>query len=62
MLSGIHVMRNPHLYTRCWQAGLVSDLGSGVSRADRAVREALGEDLIIEISEQETVVIIPRRI
>jgi ATP-dependent DNA helicase RecG len=62
MLSGIHVMRNPHLYTRCWQAGLVSDLGSGVPRADRAVREALGEDLIIEISEQETVVIIPRRI
>lgn len=60
MFSGVHVMRNPHLYTRCYQAGLVSDVGSGVPRARRAVREATGAEMVIEVSANETVITLPR--
>ena len=60
MLSGVHVMRNPHLYSRLAMAGLVTDTGSGVARARRQIQDATGEDLSIRITDQETVVTVPR--
>lgn len=60
MLSGVHVMRNPHLYTRLVMAGLVTDTGSGILRAGRLVQEATGRPLELRVSTTETVVILPR--
>lgn len=60
MLSGVHVMRNPHLYTRLVMAGLVTDTGSGILRAERLVQAATGRSLEVTVSRTETVVTLPR--
>lgn len=60
MFSGVHVMRNPHLYTRLYQAGLVTDLGSGLPRARALVREVEGMELTLDVTATETIVAIPR--
>lgn len=60
MLSGVHVVRNPHLYTRLYRAGLVSELGSGLPRARQRMHEVAGTELRVDVIEQETVVFLFR--
>jgi predicted HTH transcriptional regulator len=60
MRAGVHVTRNPHLYSRVADAGLVTRAGTGVRRMIRLVREASGRDIDILITEAEVVIVLPR--
>ncbi|NCQ25950.1 MAG: hypothetical protein GW802_00700, partial [Armatimonadetes bacterium] len=58
---GVHVVRNPHLYSRLSDAGLVTRAGSGIRRIIRLVREATGEDIGLDVRDFEVLLTIPRR-
>jgi ATP-dependent DNA helicase RecG len=60
MRAGVHVTRNPHLYSRVADAGLVTRAGTGVRRMIRLVREASGRDIEILVTEAEVVIVLPR--
>lgn len=60
MRAGVHVPRNPHIYARLSDAGLVTGAGTGVRRIIRRVREATGQDVQIDIQPYETLLVIPR--
>jgi predicted HTH transcriptional regulator len=59
---GAHVVRNPHIYARLSDAGLVTRAGSGIPRIVRLVKEATGQDVLIEIHESEVLLSIPRKV
>ena len=61
MLVGAHVPRNPHIYARIADLGLVTRAGSGVPRIARQLRETSGTELGITISDAMTTLILPRR-
>lgn len=61
MRFGVHVVRNPHIYARLSDAGLVTRAGSGVPRVIKLVKDATGQDVRIELREFEVVLVIPRR-
>jgi ATP-dependent DNA helicase RecG len=61
-LGGAHVLRNPTVYNLLARMGLVTDLGSGVRRIIRAVKEASGGDVGLEETETEFVVTLPRQV
>lgn len=60
MRYGIHVVRNPAIYSRLADAGMVTGAGTGVRRMSRLVREAIGRDIEIRIRDAEVVFLIPR--
>jgi len=60
MRAGVHVLRNPHIYSRLADAGLVTRAGTGIRRTIRLVREATGRDVEIDIREYEVVFRLPR--
>jgi len=60
MRAGAHVLRNPAIYARLSDAGLVTRAGTGVRRIIKRVREATGREVEIEIRHAETVLTIPR--
>lgn len=61
MRFGVHVVRNPRIYARLSDAGLVTRAGTGVRRIIRLVRETTGEDVGITVVEHEVVLTIPRK-
>lgn len=61
MRFGVHVVRNPHIYARLSDAGLVTRAGSGVPRIIRLVKDATDQDVRIDLREFEVVLSIPRR-
>jgi ATP-dependent DNA helicase RecG len=61
MRAGAHVVRNPHIYARLSDAGLVTRAGTGIPRIVRLVREATGQDVTIRTREYEVLLSIPRR-
>ena len=61
MRAGAHVPRNPHIYSRIADLGLVTRAGSGVPRIARQLRETSGTELGITISDAMTMLILPRR-
>lgn len=61
MRAGVHVVRNPRIYARLSDAGLVTRAGTGVRRIVRLVREAVGRDIEISITEFEVLLAIPRK-
>jgi predicted HTH transcriptional regulator len=61
MRSGIHVVRNPHIYSRLADAGLVTRAGSGIRRIIRLVKEATGRDIELTLREFEVLLRIPRK-
>jgi ATP-dependent DNA helicase RecG len=61
MRAGVHVVRNPRIYARLSDAGLVTRAGTGVRRIIRLVKEAVGRDVEISISEFEVLLTIPRK-
>lgn len=61
MRAGTHVVRNPHIYARLVDAGLVTRAGSGIPRIIRLLREATGQDVTIHIRDFEVLLTIPRK-
>jgi len=61
MRAGVHVVRNPRIYARLSDAGLVTRAGTGVRRIVKLVREATGQDVGIALREFEVLLTIPRR-
>jgi ATP-dependent DNA helicase RecG len=61
MRAGVHVVRNPRIYARLSDAGLVTRAGTGVRRIIRLVREATGKDIGIAIRAFEVLLTIPRK-
>ena len=60
MRAGVHVTRNPHIYSRMAEAALATRAGTGVRRIARLLREAHGTQLGITISDAEVVLSLPR--
>lgn len=61
MRAGVHVVRNPTIYARLSDAGLVTRAGTGIRRIVRLVREATGEDVTLEVRPFEVYLSIPRK-
>lgn len=61
MRSGVHVPRNPHVYSRVVASGLATRAGSGVPRISRLLRQSTGTTLGIAIRDAEVVLTLPRR-
>jgi len=60
-IGGAHVLRNPTIYNLLLKMGLVTDLGSGVMRIIRLVKERVRKDVELEETETEFILTIPRR-
>lgn len=60
MRAGIHVTRNPHIYSRVADAQLATRAGTGIRRIARLLREANGTSLGITISDIEVALLLPR--
>ena len=60
MRAGVHVVRNPRLYARLSDAGLVTRAGTGIPRIIKLVRDATGKDIGLEVREFEILLSIPR--
>lgn len=62
MRMGTHVVRNPHIYARLSDAGLVTRASTGVPRIVKLVKEATGRDVLIQLRDFEVLLSIPRRV
>lgn len=61
MRAGAHVPRNPHIYSRIADLGLVTRVGSGIPRISKQLHEATGAELGIAISDALTTLTLPRQ-
>jgi ATP-dependent DNA helicase RecG len=59
-IAGCHVLRNPTLYNLLYKIGMVTDIGSGVYRMIKTMKEKLNKELKLEQTETEFIVSIPR--
>jgi len=59
-LGAAHVLRNPTIYIMLSRLGLVTDVGSGLYRTIRLVREATGREPDLRLEGAEFVVALPR--
>ncbi len=60
-VGGAHVLRNPHIYNMLAKFQMVTDLGSGVRRMIKLVKDHSGLDVELIANENEFIVIIPRK-
>lgn len=60
MRAGVHVTRNPHIYTRAAEAGLVTRAGTGIRRISKLLGENGSSDLTLTVSDTEVVLSLPR--
>ena len=61
-IGGSHVLRNPSIYNLLLKMKMVTDLGSGVRRIVKLVKQHLNKDVEFVANENEFVVIIPRNV
>ena len=61
MRAGVHVVRNPRIYARLSDAGLVTRAGTGIRRIVKLVRDATGKDIEIQVRDFEVLLVMPRR-
>ena len=59
-IGGAHVLRNPTIYNLLLKMGLVTDLGSGVMRMIKLIKEHIGKDVELSETDTEFIVTIPR--
>jgi ATP-dependent DNA helicase RecG len=59
-VGGSHVLRNPTIYNILIKMRMVTDLGSGVRRIIRLVKEHINKDVHFTLTESGLTVIIPR--
>jgi ATP-dependent DNA helicase RecG len=62
MRAGAHVVRNPHIYARLADVGLVTGVGTGIPRIVRLVRQATNMDVRIAVRDFEVLLTLPRRL
>jgi len=60
-VGGSHVLRNPTIYNMLLKMKMVTDLGSGVRRIIKLVKQHLKKDVELISNESEFIVIIPRK-
>jgi ATP-dependent DNA helicase RecG len=60
MRAGVHVPRNPHIYSRAAEQGLATRAGTGIRRIARLLREASAGELGITVRDAEVVLSLPR--
>lgn len=60
-IGGAHVLRNPTIYNLLARMGLVTDLGSGVRRIIKSVKEHINKEVALEETGLEFVLTIPRK-
>lgn len=60
-VGGAHVLRNPHIYNMLAKFKMVTDLGSGVRRMIKLVKDHSGLDIELIANENEFMVKIPRK-
>ncbi|MBI4651313.1 hypothetical protein HY745_08540, partial [Candidatus Desantisbacteria bacterium] len=58
---GSHVLRNPTIYNLLIKMKMVTDMGSGVKRIIKTVKESLGKDVSFELTSSEFILTIPRK-
>jgi ATP-dependent DNA helicase RecG len=58
---GIHVLRNPMIYSMLLRVGLVTDAGSGIPRIIRLTRQATGQTPTFRHEGNEFVLSLPRK-
>jgi predicted HTH transcriptional regulator len=59
-MAGSHVLRNPTLYNLLYKSGMVTDIGSGVYRMIKLMREKLNKEIGLNVTETEFILSIPR--
>ncbi len=59
-VGGSHVLRNPTIYNMLVKYKMVTDLGSGVRRMIKLIKDHTGKEPILELQHNEFVVIIHR--
>lgn len=59
-IAGSHVLRNPTLYNLLYKIGMVTDIGSGVYRMVKIMKERLNREIELHVTETEFIVSIPR--
>ncbi len=59
---GIHVLRNPMIYSMLLRVGLVTDAGSGIPRIIRLTRQATGQEPTFRQEGNEFVLALPRKV
>lgn len=59
-VGGSHVLRNPTIYNMLIKYGMVTDLGSGVRRIIKLVKENNGKDVLLKPTPSEFILTIPR--
>ena len=60
MRTSIHVLRNPIIYNLLNKTGMVTDVGSGVPRMIKIIRERLNKEIKLNATETEFILSIPR--
>ena len=61
MRLGTHVLRNPTIYNFLNKIGMVTDIGSGIPRMIRIMKEQFNRDVGLLVTENEFIVTIPRK-
>ncbi|OEU65863.1 MAG: hypothetical protein BA863_04100 [Desulfovibrio sp. S3730MH75] len=59
-IAGCHVLRNPTLYNLLYKVGMVTDIGSGVYRMIKTIKEKSNKEVALVQTETEFIVSIPR--
>jgi predicted HTH transcriptional regulator len=59
-VGGSHVLRNPTIYNMLYKYKMVTDLGSGVRRIIKLVKEHIGKDVLLIPTSNEFILTIPR--
>jgi len=60
MKISCHVLRNPTLYNLLLKIGMVTNIGSGVPRMIKTIREKLNKEIKLNATETEFILSIPR--
>jgi len=60
MKLGSHVLRNPTIYNFLNKIGMVTDIGSGIPRMIKIMKERLNRDVDLLAADNEFMVTIPR--
>lgn len=61
MRLGTHVLRNPTIYNFLNKIGIVTDIGSGIPRMIRTMKDQFNRDVGLTVTENEFIVTIPRK-